>query len=167
MAIALSLPQVMAEVNYCPQTGRFTHAHDKPGGVRTGDSAENRIPAGYRQIVIKRRRVLAHRLAWFITHGAWPTEYIDHIDGDRANNRISNLRQATNSQNTFAQKKTKRGDFRGIRPVGNRWRAQIGAGSRLRHIGYFDSAEAARAAYRNAAVSHYKEFAVTALGGGA
>lgn len=53
----------------------------------------------YRVIGYKRKTYYAHRIAWFITYGRWPTHPLDHINGDRGDNRITNLREVTATEN--------------------------------------------------------------------
>jgi hypothetical protein len=75
--------------------------------------------AGYRMIAIQGKDYLAHRLVWFVEHdGKWPEAglVLDHISGDRDDNRIINLREATNGENTAHTTKGKRSStgFRGV-----------------------------------------------------
>ena len=74
---------------YFPNTGEIWF-----GGRRRDCSDGN-----YRIVISKRIRIAAHRLAWRLHYGEWPTGLIDHRDLDKQNNRISNLRPATYSQN--------------------------------------------------------------------
>lgn len=109
---------------------------------------------------------MAHQLAWLLSHDEWPPRNIDHIDMDRANNRLSNLRLATPSQNG-ANRGRQKNNSSGLKGVAwnkgaKRWRAQIKANGKRRHLGYFDTAEEAHAAYQEAAASLFGDFARTA-----
>lgn len=105
----------------------------------------------------------AHRVAWFLHYGRFPNGELDHIDGDKANNRIENLRVATRSQNTAYRGKTKRNTsgFKGVcwHRRDKRWRASIGSKGRRLDLGSFSTPEEAFEAYKAAAVHHHGEFA--------
>jgi len=62
------------------------------GGLTVGSAAGTMNTNGYMVIGIGGQKYRTHRLAWLYTHGVWPTDTIDHMDCDRTNNRISNLR---------------------------------------------------------------------------
>ena len=99
---------------------------------------------------------MAHRLAWFYTYGKWPNHEVDHINGNRLDNRIANLREATRSQNEFAAKKGK-----GIRwePKRKKWLARIGVNWKQINLGRYATREEALAAYKKAAKEAFGEFA--------
>ncbi len=118
---------------------------------------------GYRLGAIANRTLKAHRVIWAMVYDEWPEAMIDHIDGDRANNRLANLRLASNSEN---QMNTKSADgssskFLGVRWYGlrSKWRAEICIKGRKKHLGYFVSEVDAAKAYDSAAAAHFKEFA--------
>lgn len=100
----------------------------------------------------------AHRVAWAITHGEWPTSDIDHINGVRDDNRICNLRAVTRSQNR--RNSSMRSDNKsGITGVAldkkfNVWRAQIHVDGKHITLGAFPTFEAAVGARRKAALKH-------------
>ena len=98
---------------------------------------------GYRIGAIFDRLQKSHRIIWAMTRGEWPRNQIDHIDGDRGNNRIENLRDVTNQEN--AQNITIPSDnTSGTIGVtwckkNGSWKAQIGVNQRLINLGYFDA----------------------------
>src|SRR5258707_393996 len=97
---AISHGDLRKYLSYDAGTGEFRwlrtdRAHCRTVGKIAGCVGND----GYLFITVCRKFYTAHRLAWFYIHGKWPTEQIDHIDGDRLNNAISNLREATNLQN--------------------------------------------------------------------
>lgn len=141
-------------LSYDPETGVFTWRVGGHGR-RSGDVAGCDNGAGYVKIIIDGRNRLAHRLAWLYTHGRWPECFIDHRNGDRADNRIANLRECSPAQNQHNRHRADRGSASGLigahrQPHSRRWRATIKAGGKHRHIGTFDTPEAAHAAYLQA-----------------
>ena len=87
-------------LDYNPETGAFTWRVNRRGRyARAGSAAGTKRPDGYLRIELNTRPYYCHRLAFLLTHGTWPNEYIDHINGDTSDNRISNLRAASQSQN--------------------------------------------------------------------
>lgn len=107
---------------------------------------------GYVVVRIDGARYLAHRLAWLYVTGEWPSGLIDHIDRDRANNRITNLRdvsQSVNQQNIVSAKRNSRSGLLGaaLCKQTGRWAARIRIHGVKVHLGRFDTAELAHAAY--------------------
>lgn len=129
-----------------------------------------RINSGFGYAVTRRPRcratgekVYMHRLIV----GARPHEHIDHANGDTLDNRRSNLRVCTQSQNLCNRGRTRanRSGFKGVRCKTDRgrrsspWQANIRLDGRQTHLGYFATAEDAARAYDTAALKHYGEFA--------
>lgn len=146
-------------VAYEPETGTFLWK--KRGfGRMMGKPLGTKIWSGY--IVLKFIGTVhyAHRLAWLYVHDEWPSGQIDHIDGDKANNAIANLRIATAAQNS-GRRRTKRAiaPSRGVFPHGVGFVARIHRGGKRHYLGYFSTAAAAKAAYETAAKEIYGEFA--------
>ena len=98
------------------------------------------------------KRYLAHRLAWLLTHGKWPDGVIDHLDGNPLNNRISNLRDVSNSVNGQNQRRTRSNTTSGFLGVtfnkrDSKFKAQIMLDGKSKYLGLFPTAELAHAAY--------------------
>jgi hypothetical protein len=102
----------------------------------------------------------AHRIIWKMVYDE-EAEVIDHVDGDPANNRLSNLRRATRAQNNWNRRRNPRfrSRLRGVRPRGKRWVASIAVNGRSIFLGQFDSAADAYFAYARAARRYHGDFA--------
>lgn len=105
---------------------------------------------GYRHGAIFGRTVTAHSVAWAIHCGSWPEHGIDHINGERQDNRIKNLRDVPDSENAKNQKRNKR-NTSGVTGVSyfartRKWVAMIKGGGKVRNLGYFHTLEEAAAA---------------------
>jgi hypothetical protein len=117
---------------------------------------------GYRYVGILGGAFAAHRLAWALFHGADPSGEIDHINGDKDDNRIANLRLADRSQNNRNSRRARGKQYpKGVwrEKDSGRFRAQIRHSGRQHYLGAFDSPEEAHAAYRDAAEKFHGEFA--------
>ena len=143
------------------------HYNEETGEIRWWKRAGKELclgnVAGCVRIRILGRTYRAHQLAWLYMTGRWGRPMIDHRDGDPTNNRWSNLRRATASQNA-ANSRRPRDNSSGYKGVflcrgSGRWRARVGKGGRKIHLGTFDTPEAAHAAYVVAARKLYGEFA--------
>ena len=150
-------------LDYNPETGVFTWRVRRTGTARAGDQTGRVNNRGYVELKVKNRRYSAHRLAWLMVHGVWPREFIDHIDGNPANNRLDNLREASrteNSRNRRMQYSNTSG-YKGVYwfKAARKWHAQIHTNGRNKHLGLFLTAEAAHAAYCKAAAELHGEFA--------
>jgi hypothetical protein len=153
----LTSSRVRELLSYDPLTGVFVWKR----GRAKGQEAGWRHGKGYRTIRVDRRSYLAHRLAWLFVTGEWPTQ-IDHINGDRADNRIENLREATPTQNMCNRKEGWGvSGFKGVvrNKTGHKWVAQIRFQNTLHRLGTFASREAAHEAYKAAAAKMHGEFA--------
>lgn len=131
---------------YDPATGVFTW-RISGHGVSVGKIAGCLAATGYRRIRIDSRNYQSHRLAWLYMTGDWPAAEIDHINGVRDDNRLTNLREATrkeNSQNLGISPKNTSG-FPGVHwnKQRRKWQAIIGKNGMRKHLGYFDTPDAA------------------------
>lgn len=117
---------------------------------------------GYVYVGVFKKHILAHRLVWFFEHGVWPSQVLDHIDGNKANNRIENLRLATYSQNSINRPvmSNSKTQLKGVwfNKKKNRYRAVIKCNHQRIHIGMFKTPEEAHAAYVAKAKELHQEF---------
>ena len=145
--------------HYDPETGIFTRLVCKRGD-RVGKAAGYTNGKGYVVISVDNRQAYAHRLAWLYMLGAWPLDQIDHRDTDKANNRFSNLREASDTTNQQNRHTAKQGTASGLlgayrnRAI-NRWSSRITVKGRSLYLGSFASAELAAAAYLSAKRVHH------------
>jgi len=157
MAVAiLTQERLHATIDYNPDTGIFTRKIRTAQCHRIGDRADFVVTGGglkgYHRVALDSSRHLAHRLAWFYVYGIWPNEEIDHIDGNRANNRISNLRDVSsrvNLENMIRPRIGNKSGFLGVlyHPETGKWRARIQVNKKSVHIGLYETPELAYAAY--------------------
>jgi hypothetical protein len=148
-------------VHYDPDTGIFIWLSDKFNGIKAGDIAGGPNSEGYWRIYLDGMRLMAHRLAWLYVTGSWPTAQIDHINGIKGDNRLSNLREATNSQNHANRGRpvSNTSGLKGIDFLRGKWRARVRFQRAMIHIGMFNTCEEACAAYGAAVVKYFGEFA--------
>jgi hypothetical protein len=145
------LEELKHRLKYDPETGVFTWRYGRNKGRTTGcKNSDGYLVIGW----TKMQTQYAHRLAWLYVHGTRPKE-LDHINGDRTDNRISNLRPVTRSQNNVnsgLQRSNKSG-FKGVSwdNARQKWAARISTGIRYAFLGYFDTKESASTAYQDAA----------------
>ena len=144
----------LARLSYDRETGKFT-ALKRSGRRSAGAELGYTRPDGYRMLSVAGRWYYAHRLAWFLCTGSWPAEEIDHINGDRADNRIANLRECTRSENM--RNTPKKGVC--FHKTQRKWLASIRLNGKREHLGSFNAEQEALAAYQEAADRLHGEFA--------
>lgn len=111
---------------------------------------------GYSRVVLLGVRVYLHRLVWLLHYGYWPDGQVDHIDGDRTNNRIANLRDVDHEVNAQNEHKARRNNLSagllGVSYISarDRYAARITHDGSTHHLGYYRSPSSAHAAYVDA-----------------
>jgi hypothetical protein len=148
--MSITIERLMSVLRYDAVTGVFTWLVG--GRTRVGGSAAGTVDKkGYVVIQIDRRLYKAHRLAWFYMRGVWPPDQIDHRDGNKKHNALTNLRVASNSinqQNVRQPYKNNKCGVLGVHICGNgRYRAQVKLAGKTLHLGRFSTAEDAHEAY--------------------
>lgn len=156
----LTLEHLKEVLSYCKLTGKFIWLISTRGRQQAGDIAGSVYPHGYRYIKIDKVPHRASRLAWFYVYGEWPAGQIDHKNLRRADDRFSNLRDSTPSQN----RRNTRGDagsatgIKGVYRARRHFRASIFVQGEIIHLGMFDDVEAAKHARKLAEIRYYGEF---------
>jgi hypothetical protein len=152
MKTPLTQQRLRELLHYDPLTGLFTRlvaASNAPAGSAAGSLAN----IGYLRISVDGARYLAHRLAWLYVHGEWPQQEIDHINGDKIDNRIANLRDASrgvNCQNIRAARRDSKTGLLGVYERRGRFTACIEVSGRTVTLGDCATPTEAHAVYLQA-----------------
>ena len=147
----LSRDEILKYLSYDRENGIFTWKIAR-GRQPSGAIAGSVTSRGYVRIIFNKRQYFSHRLVWIVETNAQPAQFIDHIDGNRANNRIINLREASNYENQQNRKKCQSNSKSGLLGAspcdGTRpWLAQITINGKKKRIGCFKTKEDAHSAY--------------------
>lgn len=147
---------------YNSDTGIFTRKIKTAIATKIGERAGYTNKQGYIQIRALGKTYQAHSLAWLYVFGEMPA-LIDHIDGNRSNNAITNLRIADRSINGFNREKKSESSsvFKGVLWSKKycKWEAKINANRKRKHLGYFQCEQEAAHAYNKAAIELHGEYA--------
>lgn len=136
--------------HYNSYTGVFTRIKSTSSRAIKGDIAGTTNSHGYLRFCVDGVVYLSHRLAWLYVYGEFPEGIMDHINGDRNDNRIANLRIVSLRQNAL-NRKIQSTNTSGIKGVSwckemKKWRAVIMHEGKHIHVGYFvEKTEAAEA----------------------
>lgn len=173
---ALPSPEVLRQLlRYEPETGKLfwlprpddrfaTRMQAKTWNTRFADKqAFTAMAAGYPHGRIHGKVHLAHRVIWAMQTGSWPTNQVDHINGEKADNTWANLREATGAQNQWNKgaRKDCASGYKGVRRVRSKWQARLRTNGHTIQIGGFDTAEDAFAAYCEESARQRGEFSRT------
>lgn len=144
---------------YNSETGIFTFNKNK-GGMSIGSVAGYVQKDGYVAISINGVQYKAHRLAWLYIHGAFPIEHLDHINLKKDDNRITNLRPATRSQNHMNRRvySNNKLGLKGVHVSGKKYRALIKKDGRQICLGLYRTPEEASKVFQEAAKSMHGEY---------
>lgn len=152
----------MARERFDYNDGNLVWKSNRGGTARAGSLAGYMTDRGYIEVNLSGKKIKAHRLIYLLHYGYMPNE-IDHADGNKSNNRIENLREATRSQNQHNQtaRKNNTSGVKGVvwNKAKQKWDAQITVNRKKLNLGRYDSLDAAMAAVVIARNEHHGEFA--------
>jgi hypothetical protein len=158
---SMNIDALQSLMRYEPETGHIYWLALGKGRIKK-KPAGTLLRSGYVGICVGVKRWQAHRLAWALHYGAWPSDQIDHINGVKTDNRICNLRQATNSQNgkNLGLSKANTSGVKGVsfEKYTARWKASIRVDGKNISLGRFDSIAAAAEARKEAEKIYFKEW---------
>lgn len=152
-------------LDYNSNTGEFiwkyrNDASPQWNGQYAGKKAGSLEKSGYITIRINKVSFYAHRLAWLYVHGKWSENFVDHANGIKKDNKISNLRDAMRINNARNMKKHKicASGYKGVRIFNDKFQARISINYKRIHLGTFNTAEKAYKAYCISAKKYFGEF---------
>lgn len=139
-------------LQYDRDSGVFTWLIAMKGTHKGSVAGSTNRVTGYLSVCIGDSRYYQHRLAWLYEHGGWPDGQIDHINGDKSDNRINNLRDVTSSENQQNKRAAASNSASGYLGVifnkqCGKWQARITVVGKQYHIGLFDDPKDAYEAY--------------------
>lgn len=149
-------PERLRELlHYDPETGSFTWSVERRRKVQKGSQAGCQNKLGYVVIRVDGKLYLAHRLAWLYTYNEWPPRFIDHINANKSDNRLCNLRLACdsiNAQNIVCAKSHSSSGVLGVRRYVRRdgsisWRASIRHEGKNKYLGCYNTLDEAQSVY--------------------
>lgn len=153
----LTLSRALELLRYEENTGNLIWIISRAGKLK-GSIAGGDDGRGYIKIRIDRRDYRAHRLCWLITKGRWPKGEIDHKNGNRSDNRLSNLREVTGQENSknLSRSKANTSGRTGVcwHKASGKWQARIKVDGRYVSLGVFDSIIDAADARKNAEIRY-------------
>lgn len=145
-----NITAIIEHLTYDSVTGKIHWIKSPSRKVRKGSLANNFDKNGYLQVGLKGKYYLQHRIAWFFHYGEFPKNHIDHINGDKSDNRIVNLRDATVRENCQNLQCHRDGKLVGaIKHTKNTWISRIRINGKQEVIGYFKTPTEANMAYNS------------------
>lgn len=141
-------------LDYETETGLFMWKVSVSNNVKVGDIAGSKTKKGYLEIGLRGKQYRAHLLAWLYHYGAYPNLALDHINRIKTDNRISNLREVTHTENSHnrSDMKNNSSGYPGVfwRGERNCWIAVIWNNRKRKVLGSFSDPEKASEAYKSA-----------------
>lgn len=155
-----SLEKLQEAFRYDPESGAIYALTSATSRV-TGERCD-RVRNSYRQVYLAPKLLRAHRVAWKLHCGVDPIGYIDHINGDKTDNRICNLRESSHAENCSnrpLRKDNSTGHIGVTRRSEHKWRAYVTKNGKRIWLGDFNSPELAAKAAEGARKAHHGQFA--------
>ncbi len=160
----MNIQKLQEFIHYDPVTGvliwKKVLSNRTKAGALCGANIDSK---GYGRVCFDGKQYRAHRVVWALFYGQEPNQQIDHINGNKLDNRISNLRLANNAENSRNCKLSKNNSS-GITGVvfhktANKWLAQIMLNRKNHYLGLYDTIEAAAKARKKAETQYFGQFA--------
>lgn len=150
-------------LHYNPDTGVFFWKVKRRPHFNPGDEAGGiDVRMGYVRIRINGTKYLAHRLVWLYVYGYFPADQVDHINGNRQDNRLVNLREATRTENARnrARRRDNSSGFTGVSfdNKSKKWQVQCSLHGRRTRIGGFTTPQEASKVYEQFIATHWGDF---------
>lgn len=147
----ISIDLLKENLKYCKDTGIFTWNTNR-NRIKKGDIVGSKSSKGYLTTTLFSKPYRLHRLAWFYVYEVWPKGQIDHINGVKDDNRISNLRDVEPSENSQNRSKPRKINFSKTLGVSfskktGKYQSSVMVNGKSYHLGTFKTAEEASSAY--------------------
>jgi hypothetical protein len=158
------LEELKESLDYNPDTGIFIWKKQIANTIKVGQVAGSMSSKGYIIVTFKRIKYLANRLAYYMYHGVDPLEkMVDHKNDPTTNNKIDNLRLASNAQNQMNRVNLPSNNTSGVIGVYwdkfyKKWRAVIMINGKGKHLGYFINKEDAIKARKEGEIKYHGDF---------
>jgi hypothetical protein len=158
----VSLEELREKFRYEPETGRLYRKADLRIGFDASRPVGTPWGSGYLRVQIRTKDIAVHKIAWALYYGEFPEGRLDHIDRNRQNNRISNLRAVTATENNWNVGVRGRINAKGVGQIkgSRKYRANIIHFRKRIFLGSFETIDEAAHAYNKAAIQLQGEFAV-------
>jgi len=148
--------------SYDKITGNLVRVKNVRSRAKAGDIVGTDHPDGYLSVEVDSKGYLVHRVVWLLYYGSWPDGMLDHADGNRKNNKITNLRLATRAQNS-QNAKLRKDNSSGVKGVSwhkhvGKWFVRVQANGKRISVGYFDSFDEAVESAKLTRIKLHKEY---------
>lgn len=143
----MNIEELKEYFKYEPDTGKLFWNKRPSNRVVIGSEVGNYNDQGYKVCRFKGKALRVHRIIWAVAKGEHPADFIDHINGDKGDNRLTNLRSVSNAENLQNMKSSKGYTYH--RKL-NKWRAQIVLNKEHKYLGVFNTEHEAHEAYLKA-----------------
>jgi hypothetical protein len=145
--------RIINALDYDPETGRMSWKTRRTYNSLQGDEA-GYVRGGYRCFKLHGVKFLTHRAAWVLAHGRWPEKQVDHQNGDTLDNRLSNLREVSHTQN---MQNSDKGGLKGI--YLSKTPGKLFVMIRRKRYGHYSTLAEAQAVAQRVLAETYGEFA--------
>ena len=143
----MNIEELKEYFKYEPETGKLFWSKRPSNRVVVGSEVGNYNDQGYKVCRFKGKAIRVHRIIWALAKGENTSEFIDHINGNKGDNRLGNLRVVSNAENLQNMKNAKGYTYH---KKLNKWMAQIAVNKEHKYLGVFNTEHEAHEAYLKA-----------------